>query len=93
MSETTCAASAILPNLTSAAVDGKVAQLPPSVDRLFRGPQNTLTCDVTLLLHLSVHLSYSLFSDVNKLRFHKYMSSASNHGGPGFDPWPTHVVF
>lgn len=71
MSETTCASSAILPNLSSAAVDRKVAQLPPSVDRLFRGPQNTLTCDVTSLLRLFSHLSYSLFSDINKLRFHK----------------------
>jgi len=52
-------------------VDRKVAQLSPSVDRLFLGPQNTLTCDVTSLLHLFSHLSYSLFSNVNKLRFHK----------------------
>lgn len=71
MSETTCASSAILPNLSSAAVDRKVAQLSPSVDRLFRGPQNTLTCDVISFLHLFSYLSYSLFSDVNRLRFHK----------------------
>jgi hypothetical protein len=71
VSETTCASSAILPNLTSAAVDRKFAQLSLSVDRLFRGSQNTMTCDITSLLHLFAHLSYSLFSNVNKLRFHK----------------------
>ena len=33
-------------------------------------PRTHLTCDVTSLLHLFMHLSYSLFSNVNKLRFH-----------------------
>ena len=58
--ETACAPSAILPNLSTAAMGRKVAHLSPSVDRLFRGSQNTLACDVTSLLHLFAHLSYSL---------------------------------
>jgi hypothetical protein len=75
VSETTCASSAILPNLTFAAVDRKILQVSPSVDRLFHGSQKTLACVVTSLLHLFAHLSLCLISNVSIWRFYKSVRS------------------